>query len=142
VVIRHVRRGVVTLVGAAIVVLGVLLIVLPGPGFLTIVAGLAVLATEYDWARRALDRAKDRALRAAEQATRHWWSSAVTVATGLGMFALGVALIVIEALPLSGAFTGASVIVAAVALLATAVYAIRTPGYGSHPPDREPIDLG
>jgi VIT1/CCC1 family predicted Fe2+/Mn2+ transporter len=96
-----------------------------------------VLATEYEWARRALDRTKDRALQAAEQATRHWWSSAITIATGVGMFALGVALIVVEWLPLSGKFTGASIIVGALALLATAIYAIRTPGYGSHPPEQE-----
>ena len=136
-VVRHVRRGVVTVVGVAVVALGVALLVLPGPGFLVIAAGFAVLATEYEWARRALDRTKDRALQAAEQATRHWWSSAITITTGVGMFALGVALIFVERLPLSGIGTGTGIIIGALALLATAIYAIRTPGYGSHPPEQE-----
>src|SRR5438309_9402566 len=105
-VVRHVRRGVVTVVGVAVVALGVALLVRPGPGFLVIAAGFAVLATEYEWARHALDRTKDRALQAAEQATRHWWSSAITITTGVGMFALGVALIFVERLPLSGIGTG------------------------------------
>ena len=134
---RHVRRGVVSVVGVGVVVVGAALLVLPGPGFLVIAAGFAVLATEYEWARRALDRTKDRALQAAEQATRHWWSSAMTIATGIAMLALGVALIVEERLPLSGIATGASIIIGALALLATAIYAIRTPGYGTHPPDHE-----
>jgi hypothetical protein len=37
------------------------MIVLPGPGLLVIIAGLAVLATEYVWARRLLMAAKARA---------------------------------------------------------------------------------
>lgn len=43
------------IIGVALVLLGALLLVLPGPGILTIAAGLAVLATEFDWARRLLD---------------------------------------------------------------------------------------
>ena len=138
-IVRHLRRGAVTLLGVTILAIGAALIVLPGPGLLVIAAGFAVLATEYEWARGALDKTRDRALQAAEQATQHWWSSALTIATGIGMLALGVALIVVEALPLSGWVTGVSIIVGALALLATAIYAIRTPGYGTHPPDPDPV---
>src|SRR3954471_21209908 len=137
-IVRHLRRGAVTLIGVTILAIGVALIVLPGPGLLVIAAGFAVLATEYEWARGALDKTRDRALQAAEQATRHWWSSALTILTGVGMLALGIALILVEWLPLAGLVTGISIIVGAVALLSTAVYAIRTPGYGTHPPDPEP----
>lgn len=137
-VVRHIRRGAVTLIGLTVVAVGVALLVLPGPGFLVISAGFAVLATEYQWARRALDRSRDRALQAAEQATQYWWSSALTIATGVGMLALGIALVAVERLPFSGLATGISLIVGALALLATAVYAIRTPGYGTHPPDGQP----
>lgn len=136
-VVRHIRRGAIAVVGFTLVVLGGALLVLPGPGFLVIAAGFAVLATEFEWAQRALEKSRFRALQAAEQATRYWWSSALTVATGLGMLALGVALIVVERLPLSGKVTGISIIIGALALLATAVYAIRTPGYGTHPPEAE-----
>ena len=37
---------------------GVVMLAIPGPGWLTIAAGLALLATEFDWARRLLDRVK------------------------------------------------------------------------------------
>jgi hypothetical protein len=136
-VIRHIRRGAVTLIGVTILAVGVALIVLPGPGFLVIAAGFAVLATEYEWARGALDKSRDRAMQAIEQATQRWWSSALTIATGVGMLAVGVALIVVESLPLSGWATGVSIIVSGLILLATTAYALRTPGYGSHPPDPE-----
>jgi uncharacterized protein (TIGR02611 family) len=43
------------IIGTALVLLGMLLLVLPGPGIVTIAAGLAVLATEFAWARRLLD---------------------------------------------------------------------------------------
>ncbi|MFL6238867.1 MAG: PGPGW domain-containing protein [Actinomycetes bacterium] len=137
-VVRHLRRGAVTLLGVTILAVGVALLILPGPGFLVIAAGFAVLATEYEWARGALEKTRNRALQAAEQATQHWWSSALTIATGLGMLALGIAMLVVEALPFSGLATGISLIVSALALLATAVYAIRTPGLGVHPADPEP----
>jgi hypothetical protein len=40
--------------------LGLALLVLPGPGILTIAAGLAVLATEFTWAAKTLDWMKQR----------------------------------------------------------------------------------
>jgi uncharacterized protein (TIGR02611 family) len=39
------------------------IVVVPGPGWLTIAAGLAILAAEFPWARRALDRIKGAAVR-------------------------------------------------------------------------------
>jgi hypothetical protein len=45
--------------GFALLIAGAAMVVLPGPGWLTIAAGLAVLAGEFPWARRALDRLKD-----------------------------------------------------------------------------------
>ena len=42
------------------VTVGVVLLVLPGPGVLTIAGGLAVLAPEFDWARKSLDWMKNR----------------------------------------------------------------------------------
>jgi uncharacterized protein (TIGR02611 family) len=51
---------VVTLVGSAVLVAGLIMMVTPGPGLLGIVAGLAILATEWDWADRWLTSARDR----------------------------------------------------------------------------------
>lgn len=56
-----VKRLLVTVFGGTILGIGLLLLVLPGPAFLVIPLGLAVLATEYVWARRWLKRAKNMA---------------------------------------------------------------------------------
>ncbi len=56
--------------GFLLLVAGIVMIALPGPGWLTIVAGLAILAGEFLWARRLLDRLKDRAGRLKRQASR------------------------------------------------------------------------
>jgi uncharacterized protein (TIGR02611 family) len=48
-------RVVVGVIGAVIVALGLATIPLPGPGWLTVIAGLFVLATEFFWAERLLD---------------------------------------------------------------------------------------
>ncbi|MCD0448851.1 TIGR02611 family protein [Actinocorallia sp. API 0066] len=61
------RIGVFT-VGATVLVAGVLMMVLPGPGILAIVVGFAILATEFVWAQRALGKAKAAAERAKEKA--------------------------------------------------------------------------
>ena len=35
------------------------MLVTPGPGIPTVVGGLAILATEFVWAKRLMDRVKD-----------------------------------------------------------------------------------
>ena len=49
---------VVTVVGTAVLTAGLIMMVTPGPGLLGIVAGLAILATEWDWADRWLKTAR------------------------------------------------------------------------------------
>jgi len=56
-VARGARRALVAVAGSALLVVGLLLLVLPGPGTPLVLAALAVLATEFAWAERALDRA-------------------------------------------------------------------------------------
>lgn len=67
---RNSKRVAITVVGFALVLGGAALLVLPGPGMLVIIAGLAVLGTEYMWARRALDMAKKKAKEAASRVRR------------------------------------------------------------------------
>lgn len=57
--IRSVRRVVVAVVGMTILLGGVALLVLPGPAFIVIPIGLAVLAIEFEWARDLLRRARE-----------------------------------------------------------------------------------
>jgi uncharacterized protein (TIGR02611 family) len=59
--IKIVRRVIVSVVGATVLLIGVALLVLPGPAFIVIPVGLAILATEYAWARRWLKRGRQMA---------------------------------------------------------------------------------
>jgi uncharacterized protein (TIGR02611 family) len=61
------RRILVTAVGALLLVLGVLMLVLPGPGLLGLFLGLTVLATEYHWARRLVEPVRRRVRDARER---------------------------------------------------------------------------
>ena len=59
---RNGRRIGVGIAGFGLVIAGVILALplVPGPGSLLIIAGLAVLATEFEWAERWLHRARNR----------------------------------------------------------------------------------
>jgi tellurite resistance protein TerC len=59
--VRFARRLIVAVVGGTVVAVGVAMLVLPGPALIVIPAGLALLATEFVWARRLLKRVKDKA---------------------------------------------------------------------------------
>ena len=56
--LRHAYKFVVAVVGGSVVLVGIALLVLPGPAMLVIPLGLAILATEFLWARRWLKRAR------------------------------------------------------------------------------------
>ena len=58
-----VRRILILVIGSTVMAFGVLLLVLPGPGILVIIVGLAILATEFAWAEVLLGRARERAAR-------------------------------------------------------------------------------
>jgi uncharacterized protein (TIGR02611 family) len=60
----------VAAVGFAVLAVGVVMLVTPGPGLLVIIAGLAILAHQYAWAATALDKAKARAAQAKQAAVR------------------------------------------------------------------------
>ena len=56
--VDHAYRVAVGIVGALVVAVGIVTIPLPGPGWLTVIAGLFVLATEFTWAERLLEFTK------------------------------------------------------------------------------------
>ena len=62
-----VRRIIVFLIGSTVLLAGVLMLVLPGPGIVVIIVGLAILATEFVWANRLLGHARERAARLAQK---------------------------------------------------------------------------
>jgi uncharacterized protein (TIGR02611 family) len=58
--LRQARRAIVLVIGLSVLVVGIALIVLPGPAFVVIPIGLAILATEFVWAQRLLHTLKER----------------------------------------------------------------------------------
>jgi tellurite resistance protein TerC len=53
------RRIVIAIVGATVVVLGLVMIVTPGPAFVVIPVGLAILSIEFTWARHWLKKLRE-----------------------------------------------------------------------------------
>ena len=61
--IQQAKRFLKILVGFTLLVLGIVMVLTPGPGVLTIALALGVLAAEFVWARRLLDRVKEQGAR-------------------------------------------------------------------------------
>lgn len=70
------RKIVVGVIGGTIVLVGVVLLVTPGPATVVIPIGLLILASEFAWARHVLRRGK----RVVEKARRGKWREALSVA--------------------------------------------------------------
>jgi uncharacterized protein (TIGR02611 family) len=90
---RHLARSrlyrlVLAVAGFTVLLVGLALLVLPGPGLLVIVLGLTILALEFAWAERMLERTVDRmerARQATKEATR--WQKifgGLAIVAGLG----------------------------------------------------------
>ena len=56
-----VKRMAVAAIGGAVLVAGLVMLDLPGPGLVVVVAGLAILATEFAWARHRLHQVRTKA---------------------------------------------------------------------------------
>lgn len=54
---QRTRKIFITIVGFTVLIIGVALLVLPGPGIPLLIVGLGLLAAEYEWAQTHLDRA-------------------------------------------------------------------------------------
>jgi len=59
--IKIVKRVIVSVVGATVLLIGIALLILPGSAFIVIPVGLAILASEYAWARRWLRKVRQMA---------------------------------------------------------------------------------
>ena len=56
--LKQAKRVIVIVVGTTVLVMGIAMIALPGPAVVVIPIGLSVLATEFLWARRLLNKLK------------------------------------------------------------------------------------
>ncbi|MFG0275113.1 MAG: PGPGW domain-containing protein [Phycisphaerales bacterium] len=71
-VLRQARRLVVLVIGLTVILAGVAMLVLPGPGWVAIFAGLGILSAEFVWARLWLRRANRLAQRGINEAKAAW----------------------------------------------------------------------
>jgi uncharacterized protein (TIGR02611 family) len=75
-------RALVLVVGLLMITLGIALLVLPGPGWGSILLGLAILATEYTWANRLLQPVRRRVRAEASRVRRLSRKQQLAVTTG------------------------------------------------------------
>ncbi len=68
--LKQAKRVITAVIGFTVLLTGVAMIFLPGPAVVVVPLGLAILATEFVWARRLLKKVKARLLRAAPGKTR------------------------------------------------------------------------
>jgi uncharacterized protein (TIGR02611 family) len=94
--VNHCYRVVVGIIGGLIVAVGLATIPLPGPGWLTVIAGLFVLATEFAWAERLLEFTKKHVKRWTDWVGEQpvWVRSLIAVATAA--FVYGVLVVTLH----------------------------------------------
>ena len=121
------KRFAVTILGGALLLLGLAMMVLPGPGILLVVAGLAVLATEYVWARKLLKTARVQAEKVQEATVASPVRTTGTFVFGAGLLAVGLAMVIWQDvdLPFWSPITGGIMAVTALILLVTTYLTLR-----------------
>ncbi|MGD9528638.1 PGPGW domain-containing protein [Pseudonocardia sp.] len=115
------------LAGGLILIVGIALLVLPGPGLLLILGGLLLLAEAFPAVERYVDPVAERAMQAAEESVASPIRVAGSVLAGLCLIGAGIAwgLRVFPWLPLPGWSTGSSLIISGIILFALLGYSIR-----------------
>ncbi|MEO6470285.1 MAG: PGPGW domain-containing protein [Aeromicrobium sp.] len=87
---QRVRSTVTFFLGWFLVIVGIPLLPLPGPGTIVIVAGVALLSRHYVWAQRILDPLRTRAVDAAKVGVATWPRIAMSTLGGLWILILGI----------------------------------------------------
>lgn len=130
------RRVGIEVAGWGLVLIGIAAIFLPGPGLLSLFAGLAILSQQYEWAERRVRPVEVMALRSAAQSVQTWPRILASTAGALSLAAIGVFWGIGTDVPdwwpiadrwwLPGGWgTGATLIGSSLIALATIVYSIR-----------------
>ncbi|CAN5771449.1 hypothetical protein BH20ACT6_BH20ACT6_15230 [soil metagenome] len=129
------RKIAVSVVGAALILVGVAALLLPGPGLLLILVGLIVLASEFEWAARRVDWMRAQALSAAEYEVATVTRIAFSTLSGIAVMGVGVfwgldpqipeIWIVGPDLPFGGWGTGAAIVAGGVLALVLLAYSVK-----------------
>jgi hypothetical protein len=115
----------VAVAGALLLVVGVVLLVLPGPGLLLVLAGLLILASEFPAVERYVEPVRTRAMQGAEQSVATPWRIAGSATVGVLLVAAGVVWGLVPWLPLHGWSTGSSLMLSGVVVFALLIWSYR-----------------
>lgn len=117
------KQIVLGVLGGVLLLAGIALLVLPGPGFVLVAAGLAVLATQFEWAKKPLDYAKGKAKEGIGEVARKPWRAAFAVVCAVVLLVLGILGVVGVDLPFINIVTAIFLILSGLFLVGTIIYA-------------------
>lgn len=119
------KRVVAIVGGGLLLVIGVVLLVLPGPGLLLVLGGLLILADQFPALDKYVDPVQKRALKAMEESVASPLRIALSVLAGLALIGAGIVWGLNKQLWLGGWPTGSSLILSGVVLLGLLGYSYR-----------------
>lgn len=130
------KRIAIEVAGWGLVLIGIAAIFLPGPGLLSLFAGLAILSQQYEWAERRVRPVEVMALKSAAQSVQTWPRILASVTGALALAAVGVFWGIGTDAPgwwsiddkwwlVGGWGTGGTLIASSLIALATIVYSFR-----------------
>jgi hypothetical protein len=122
---KPVKQVLILIAGGILLLVGIALLVLPGPGLLLVLAGLLVLASEFPVVEKYVDPIRDRAMKAAEDSVSSPLRIAGSVLAGLCLLAAGVVWWLVPGLPLGGWSTGSSLILSGIILFALLIWSYK-----------------
>ena len=123
-----VRRVLVAVAGGLLTVIGVVLLVLPGPGLLLVLAGLLVLASEFPAVRRYVAPVRERAMKTAADSVASPWRIVLTATGGALLIAAGIVWATQDWIPLSSWSSGSSLILSGLIVFALLIWSYRRVG--------------
>ncbi len=143
---RWLRRIGYDIIGWSLMVVGVILMPLPGPGMLIVVTGLVILAQNNEWAERQLAPMKKQAYRAAKEGVKTWPRIVVSAFGGMCVCAVGTTFIASPPPPgfwplderwwlFGGAWAGVSIVASGLIALGLLVYSVK-----KFRGDRDPLE--
>jgi uncharacterized protein (TIGR02611 family) len=92
---RNAKRLMILILGVAVLAAGLAMLALPGPGVLVIILGLVILATEFAWAERMLDRTTVTAAGAASRVTDNNTGRVALALSGVAMIVGGITVAIL-----------------------------------------------
>ena len=120
---RTMKTVVIAVLGGLLTLAGIAALVLPGPGFVLVAAGLAVLATRFSWAKKPLDYARDKAEQGIEEVGKSPLRAIGAGLCALVLVALGIAVLAGLDVPFVNALSAVLLILSGLFLVGTVVYA-------------------